>query len=221
MQKGGSALLLVGALGLLVMPALAEKSRDEKKGEKQEKPVVLHVGDSFVGSGFAQGLKPRFEALGARYVSISQTSGYTTTLPRQIGLEEKMKNLKPALVILTIGANEMAMPVPEDHAHAARNLTRIISQASCIWALPPRWTDKETGFRKIMEREAPPCRVHDPEEIAAQIPRLADKIHPTLKGGQLWADHFWAWMTRDKPEGWKPWEEPRPAASASAGRGSP
>ena len=219
MQRGGSALLLVSALGLLAVPALADKARDDRKEEKKEKPVVLHVGDSFVGSGFAQSLKPRFEALGAKYVSIAQTSGYTTTLPRQIGLEEKMKNLKPALVILTIGANEMAMPVPEDHAHAARNLTRIISQASsCIWALPPRWTDKETGFRKIMEREAPPCRVHDPEAIAAQIPRLADKIHPTPRGGQMWADHFWSWLNEGKPEGWKPWEEPKPAASASAGK---
>ena len=120
MQRGGSALLLVSALGLLAVPALADKAREDKaRDDKKEKPVVLHIGDSFVGAGFAQSLKPRFEALGAKYVSIAQTSGYTTTLPRQVNLEDRMKTLKPVLVILTIGANEMAMPSPEDHAHAA------------------------------------------------------------------------------------------------------
>jgi lysophospholipase L1-like esterase len=220
MQRGGSALLLVSALGLLAVPALADKAREDKaRDDKKEKPVVLHIGDSFVGAGFAQSLKPRFEALGAKYVSIAQTSGYTTTLPRQVNLEDRMKTLKPVLVILTIGANEMAMPSPEDHAHAAKNLTRIISQApSCIWALPPRWSDKETGFRQVMMREAPPCKIHDPEEIASKIPRMADKIHPTLKGGQLWADHFWSWAMAGRPEGAKPWDEPRPGASASAGK---
>ena len=214
MQRGGSALLVVGALGLLAVPALADKAKEDKAREK--KPVVLHVGDSFVGAGFSQALKPRFEELGAKYISIAQTSGYTTTLPRQISLEDKMKTLKPVLVILTIGANEMAMPVPEDHAHAAKNLTRLISQSPCIWALPPRWTDKETGFRQIMKREAPPCKIHDPEEIASKIPRMADKIHPTPKGGRMWADHFWAWLMEGKPEGSKPWEEAPPAASSSA-----
>lgn len=218
MQRSWSALLLVGATGLLAVPALADKAKDDKaKDDKKEKPpVVLHVGDSFVGSGFAQSLKPRFEAAGAKYISIAQTSGYTTTLPRQISLESLMQTHKPALVILTIGANEMAMPSPEDHAHAAKNLTRIISQSPCIWALPPRWSDKETGFRQVMRREAPPCRVHDAEEIADKIPRQADKIHPTAKGGQMWADHFWSWLMAGKPEGAKPWDEPKPAASASA-----
>jgi len=216
MQRSSSALLVVGAVGLLAVPALADKAKDDKKEKEKEKPpVVLHVGDSFVGSGFAQALKPRFEALGAKYISHSQTSGYTTTLPRQINLESLMKTQKPALVILTIGANEMAMPLPETHAHAAKNLTRIISQAPCIWALPPRWT-KETGFREVMRREAPPCRVHDPEEIADKIPRQSDKIHPTMEGGRIWADHFWPWMMQGKPEGAKPWDEPKPAASASA-----
>ena len=199
-------------MGLLALPALADKPVEKKKDDKG--PIVLHVGDSFVGSGLGKSLKPRFEALGARYLSYAQTSAYTTTLPRQINLEDLMRGHRPVLVLLTIGANEMAMPVPEEHAHAARNLTRIISQSQCIWALPPRWT-KETGFRQVMTREAPPCRVHDPEDIADKIERQIDKIHPTARGGKLWADHLWAWLMAGKPEGSKPWDDTRPAASAS------
>lgn len=201
-----SAALVVGAMALLALPAAADKPTEKKKDAP---PVVLHVGDSFVGAGLAKALKPRFEALGAKYISIAQTSAYTTTLPRQVGLEDLLRTHRPVMVLLTIGANEMAMPSPEDHAHAARNLTKMISQTACVWALPPRWT-KETGFRQVMTREAPPCRVHDPEEIADKIERQADKIHPTDRGGKMWADHLWASLMAGKPEGAKPWEASAP-----------
>lgn len=207
-------MLVVGAVGLLALPAAADKAKDEKP---KEKPVVLHVGDSFVASGFAQALRPKFEALGAKYVSVAQTSGYTTTLNRQIKFDSLLNRHKPVLTIITIGANEMSMPIPEQHAHAVKALTKMASQSSCIWALPPRWSDKETGFRQVMTRDAQPsCRVHDAEEIAAKIPRGGDKVHPTTKGGQMWADHFWSWLMKDKAEGEKPWETPKPAASGSA-----
>jgi lysophospholipase L1-like esterase len=194
------------------LPAFGESKND--KGDKTPpKPVVLHVGDSFVGSGFSQSLKPRFEALGAKYVSVAQTSAYTTTLPRQIKLETLIAQHKPALIIMTIGANEMRMPDPEEHAHAVVNLTKMISTTSCIWALPPKWDEKEPGILGIMKREAGSCKVHDPASIAASIPRGPDKMHPSPKGGQMWADHFWAWLMDGKAEGEKPWATQDAAAA--------
>lgn len=207
---------LVGlAVGLVAVGALAaDKAADkgaDKGGEKKAppKPVVLHVGDSFVASGFAQALRPRFEALGAKYVTQSVTSAYTTTLPRQVKLDSMMTVHKPVLAIVTIGANEMAMPIPEQHAHAVRNISKLIGTTSCVWALPPRWTDKETGFRDVMKRESSPCRVHDPEAIAAQIERGPDKIHPTPKGGAAWAEHFWGWLNEGVAAGEAPWAPPK------------
>lgn len=199
------------ALGVaLTIGLLAAAAPAAEKDSSPPKPVVLHVGDSFVDSGFSQALKPRFEALGARYVSQSVTSAYSTTLPRQVKLDQQMRTLKPVLTIVTIGANEMAMPVPDEHAHAVRNIAKLISTTSCIWALPPRWTDKETGFRDVMKRESSPCRVHDPEEIAASIERRGDKIHPTIKGGAMWAEHFWAFLMEGRTQGEAPWEPPKP-----------
>jgi lysophospholipase L1-like esterase len=204
------------ALAALAIAALPSIAHGDGSGPP---PVVLHVGDSFVASGFAQALKPKFQALGAKYVSNSQTSAYTTTLIRQVKLDSLITVNRPSLVILTIGANEMRMPLPEQHTHAVKNLTKLASATTCIWALPPRWDDKETGILAIMKREAGPCRVHDPSAIEKSIPRGSDKIHPTAKGGQVWADAFWAWLMEGKQDGEVPWGAPADVPQPAKGNG--
>ena len=200
MRLGAGAVLTALSLTLLAVTAPAAE-----KGPPPP-PVVLHVGDSFVASGFAQALKPKVQALGGKYVSVSQTSAYTTTLIRQIKLDSLMTVNHPAMVIVTIGANEMRMPLPEQHAHAVRNITKLVSATQCVWALPPRWDDGETGILAIMKREAGSCRVYDPTPIEKSIPRGPDKIHPSPKGGQMWADAFWTFLMEGRGEGDSPWE---------------
>ena len=208
-------------LAPLVLAATALAAVPSARGDAKDppKPVVMHVGDSFVASGFAQALKPKFQALGAKYVSAAQTSAYTTTLVRQIKLDSMITVNRPSLIILTIGANEMRMPLPEQHAHAVKNLTKLASATKCIWALPPRWDDGETGILAIMKREAGPCRVHDPTAIEKTIPRGSDKVHPTPKGGQIWADAFWTWMMEGKQEGEVPWGTPVEVPEPTKGNG--
>ena len=217
MRSAVSAALLVVAGGLLAGAALgADKGAAGKESPLAKAPVVLHVGDSFLGSGFAQALKPRFQALGAKYVAVVQTSAYTTTLPRQVRLDALLATHKPVLVLLTVGANEMRMPRPEDHAPAVKRLSQMAGASACIWALPPRWDDKETGILGIMRRDAGPCRVYDPTSIAPTIPRAGDKMHPSLKGGAMWADAFWSWLMAGRAPGEMPWDPPRAAPGPSA-----
>ncbi len=211
------ALTLVG-VGALATP---------QKQPKDARPVVVHVGDSFLGSGFEQALRPKFDALGVKYVTDSRTSAYTTTLNRLVKLDSLLTVHQPKLVILTVGANELSMPVPELHAHAVKGLAKLAStSAPCIWTLTPRWGRPDTGILAIIKRDAGPCRVYDPSAIEKDIPRGPDKIHPSNpKGGKVWADHFWAWMMAGKAESAMPWDgwpttassgSTRPAASASA-----
>lgn len=203
-------------LPLVGIALLVASSPSVARAEKDTRPVVIHVGDSFVASGFAQALKPKFAAIGVKYLSTSQTSAYSTTLIRQVKLDSLITVNKPALVIITIGANEMRMPVPEQHAHAVKNISKLASQTSCVWAIPPRWDDKETGFLAVMKREAGPCKVHDPSAIEKDLPRGPDKVHPSAKGGAMWADHFWAWMMAGKTEGQMPWDAPAEGAKEAS-----
>jgi len=163
------------------------------------RPTVLHVGDSFVRAGLAQALKPRFEAFGVKYVSIAQTSAYIPTLFRDINFSKLRHVYHPALVIVTLGANEIAISDPEQRVGAIRRLVKSIGDVPCIWTLPPRWNHQGGALLRVIEREAIPCRVFDPSSFAAQVDRARDGIHPSASGGAYWAKMLWSWLGAVEP----------------------
>ena len=178
-------------------------------------PVVLHIGDSFVHVGFSQTLKPKFEAAGARYVVRARQSLYTPTILNALLVPDLMRNHKPSLVLLNIGGNEMRMLRPTDHAPAIRSVSEVVSRygASCVWITPPPPVERgETGIVSVIKQETAPCRVYDSTTIAPQLPReTSDKIHPTRKGGAMWADAFWTWLQAERDPSGGAWAlKPRP-----------
>jgi hypothetical protein len=182
-------------------------------------PVVLHIGDSFVHVGFSQTLKPKFEEAGARYVVRARHSLYTPTILNGLGVPDLMRDHKPALVLLNIGGNEMRMLRPADHAPAIRRVSEVVSRngASCVWITPPPPVDRgETGIVAVIKQQTAPCRVYDSSVVAAELPRETfDRIHPTRKGGAMWAEAFWKWLQAERDPGGGPWHlKPRPSSPA-------
>jgi hypothetical protein len=157
---------------------------------------VLHVGDSFVLAGFSQGLRARMEEVGARYRVKSEQSSYTVTWAAR--LEQLLTDTKPDLVIITLGANEVANVDPPSHAYAVRRIARLVGDRPCVWVLPPLWR-KDTGIIDVIRQNSAPCRLFDSDaQVRHPIPRQSDKIHPTKEGGQIWADAFWAWLEAER-----------------------
>lgn len=153
---------------------------------------MLHIGDSFTLAGFAQALKPRMKALGARYEVRAETSSFTTTWSAK--MERLVANTQPDLVLITLGANEVANTDPAAHAPAVRRIVSAIGNRPCVWISPPSWR-KDTGIVDVIRKNSAPCRFFDSDKLVTQpIPRQADKIHPTEQGGAIWADAFWSWL---------------------------
>lgn len=219
MNRSAASLLTIAAavalgLGLSLPRAHADDAAPP--------PVVLHVGDSFVMSGLAQALKVKFEEAGVRYVVRSQQSLYTGTLSRALGLPQLLASYKPTLVLVTVGANEMRMPRPDDHAGSVRRLSQLVGQTSCVWITPPPPVPQgQTGIVQVIARESSPCLVYDSTSLAATLPRASDKVHPSREGGAIWANAFWDWLQTQRVShssfALKPREAaPAPAPSASA-----
>jgi hypothetical protein len=154
--------------------------------------VVLHVGDSFALAGFAKSLKPRLKALGVRYEVRAETSSFTTTWSGK--MERVVADTQPDLVIINLGANEVANIDPSAHAPAVRRIVAAIAGRPCVWVSAPSWR-KDTGIGEVIRQNSAPCRFFDSDKLVTQpIPRQSDHIHPTDAGGALWADVFWAWL---------------------------
>ena len=177
-------------------------------------PVVLHFGDSFVHVGFTQTLAPKFREGGARYVVRAKHSLYTTTISRALEIPSSIAQLKPSLVIINIGGNEMEMPIPSIHASAIRQLSATMSVhgTSCVWVTPPPPAKGETGIVGEIKRGSAPCRVFDSTPIAASLVRETyDKVHPTRESGAKWAEAFWTWLQQERDPS-APWKlKPRPS----------
>lgn len=175
--------------------------------------AVLHFGDSFVLAGFAQALRPRMKTLGVRYAVKSEQSSYTVTWAQRV--EQIVADTQPDLVIITLGANEVANINPVAHAPAVRRIVQIIGDRPCVWVSPPMWR-RDTGILDVIRQNSAPCRFFDSDKLVTEpIPRRNDKIHPDERGGEIWAEAFWQWLLHERiaaPKGKSPWTlRPSPA----------
>jgi hypothetical protein len=169
---------------------------------------VLHVGDSFVNASFQQNLGPRVRATGSNYVVEAETATYTTTWASDPDFE-KWLDRRPALVLVTLGANEVDMPVPLDHARAVETIAHKVSAAgaACVWITPPLWKN-DSGFLQVIHDHCAPCLFFDTDAVLGGLEpdeRQRDGIHPNELGGQRWADAFWGWLQEHREPARGPW----------------
>jgi hypothetical protein len=169
---------------------------------------VLHIGDSFVHASLQQNLGPKVRASGAAYVVDATTATYTTTWANDPELDRWLAR-RPSLVLVTLGANEVDMPDPSEHAGAIAQLVRKIAgaQASCVWITPPMWK-RDSGILQVIHDHASPCLFFDSDAVTGGLTadeRQRDHIHPNKKGGARWSAALWEWLVDHRDESRPGW----------------
>jgi hypothetical protein len=83
------------------------------------------------------------------------------------------------------------MNEPDQIAKGAEKIARIVSEGGreCWWLGPPIWKPYFKGIVNLLKEHVAPCTFFDASDIEMQ--RRPDGIHPTDKGGEVWADAFW------------------------------
>ncbi|MEM1032425.1 MAG: GDSL-type esterase/lipase family protein [Myxococcota bacterium] len=172
---------------------------------------VVHLGDSFVHAGLSQRLRVFFEALGVRYVARSIPSSNTLDWAARLSVD--VAQLQPDLLILTLGANEIASSYPDLHARAIQRLVAQIGDRPCVWTTPPLWRP-ERGFFDTLQANVAPCRFFETDAVLGEFLPRSDGVHPTAEAGARWADALIDYLGEERvgaPE--RPWNlEAAPAA---------
>ena len=189
-------------------PAGTDDDTDPEAGTNISPSWVLHVGDSFVTASFAQSLDARFRAAGASQVVLAKTSTNTTTWAKDPDLAFWLSR-GPALVVVTLGANEVDNLVPKLHASAIQAIShKVAAVAPCVWVAPPMWKADANGWLQVLHDNCPPCLFFDSDAVLGGLvdfERRGDRIHPNGRGGQRWADAFAGWLDehrdRDRAQG--------------------
>lgn len=165
---------------------------------------VLQVGDSFAA------------ALGIELGKLLKQSGLRTSLetktPSYIGdwafgpvLRKAISDYNPDLVLITLGANEVEIPVPAQRVVPIQRLVKSLGDRPCVWILPPLWK-QDTGLMQVIKDNASPCQVLDSSTLVPSLPRGRDHIHPSSEGRVLWATAVFDWLKRARePQGPRPW----------------
>jgi len=164
----------------------------------------LQVGDSFA------------DALGIELGKLLKGAGLRTSLetktPSYIGdwafgpvLRKAISNYNPDLVLITLGANEVEIPVPAQRVGPVQRLVKSLGDRPCVWILPPLWK-QDTGVMQVIKDNAKPCQVLDSSLLVPSLPRGPDHIHPNTEGRIIWASAVFDWLKQARdPQGPRPW----------------
>jgi lysophospholipase L1-like esterase len=150
--------------------------------------TVVHMGDSMVGGGLCKALAPKFKAEGTKFVRDVVESTSIIAFDESDRVPTLMKRYNPDLVLVTLGANDVFNDHPEFETKHIESIVKKIGHRDCVWIGPPLWKG-DRGLVEVLRTHVAPCRFYDSQHLTLQ--RAGDGIHPTEKGGQVWADAFW------------------------------
>lgn len=172
-----------------------------------EDTTVLHIGDSFAGA-LGISLNREFKQAHVRGVLHFKTS---TSIPawafsRQVPVY--VAQLHPDLVLISLGANEIANKDPEQRIPMIRKLVGMLDGRPCVWISPPLWkkADPSGGLLDVIRANCSPCRYLDTDALVPNIPRVPDGIHPTMAARDEWAKIVVKWLAEERaPTPDQPW----------------
>lgn len=169
-----------------------------------EGTVVLHIGDSMAGA-LGVALNAELKQHNVRGMLRFKVASYIPGWAGGLELPLHLSQLKPDLVLITLGTNEVKMPDPTQRAPLVRKIVKMIGDRPCVWIAPPVWT-VEKGLYQVIRDNLAPCRYMDTELVYPEMPRLNDKIHPTIGARKEWAKRVVAWLLQERrPTEGKPW----------------
>ena len=107
-------------------------------------------------------------------------------------------SLKPDVVLIALGGNELSMTTPDIRGPKVKELAKLMGSTPCVWVAPPLWGNKDNGLLAVIRDNSLPCRYYDSTKLAPDLPRGSDKIHPTAEGQKKWADYVLGWLKNER-----------------------
>lgn len=172
---------------------------------------VLHIGDSFAGA-LGLELNRALREHGSTGVLHFKAASFIPEWAWKGGVPLMMLENKPDLVLVTLGANEVAIQDPSSRVAVIEKLVRHLGETPCVWIGIPLWAS-DTGLLPVIAAHAAPCRyldsntlTFDDGSLVRDMPRLPDKIHPTMAARRRWAERVLRWLAEERAPGpAKPW----------------
>ena len=174
--------------------------------------TVLHIGDS-MAEALGLALKDELAKSDIKLVLRAKAGSYIPEWAGQrLDVKGMVRDIKPDLVIITLGGNELYIREPETRADAVRRLVAKLGGRPCVWVAPALWSDDTNAILEVVKQNLHPCRYFDTNALVPPLERVGDKIHPTYPARRVWAETMLDWLARERdPNGPVPWQLRAPA----------
>jgi len=196
-------------------PAAAPAQAPEPAAQALPKGTkVLQIGDSFAAALGVE-LGKLLKEAGLRTSLEYKTASYIPNWSYEGDIPKYVANYQPDLVLITLGANEIEIPKPDERIKPIKHIVSLMGGRPCVWVAPPLWKP-DTGLLKVIKDNVAPCRYLDSNALVHDLPRGRDKIHPSAEGREIWAGIVFDWLAKERVGNAKqPWAL-RPESSAPA-----
>ena len=105
-----------------------------------------------------------------------------------------LQEVKPDFVIVSLGSNEMELRHFDTRIPEVKKIVEQLDTLPFVWVGPPLWKE-DKGVYAMLEKSLPKGVLFETDR-GIEIPRGGDKIHPTRRGADLWADTLMRWIGR-------------------------
>jgi len=172
-----------------------------------EGTTVLHVGDSFA-SALGIALNRELKRAKIHGVLHYKTSSFIPTWAYGKDVPKYLRESRPDLVLISLGANELATPQLEQRAVMVRRLVGMLGGRPCVWIAPPLWHGKNVSdaLLTVIRDNCAPCRYMDSNVLVPELPRVKDGVHPAIEARDDWARLVLRWLAEERqPTPAYPW----------------
>jgi hypothetical protein len=127
------------------------------------------------------------------YGSTSMKWAQKDTLPRLI------ERFRPHLVIFSMGANELFVPLSASRIKSVQKVVSPFGQTPYVWVGPPSWA-KDWGIDSVLGKEAGANYFRSKD---LKFERAPDKMHPTFRACEFWMDTLAKWINKSESYNFK------------------
>lgn len=174
---------------LFIFPTICKADPIVKKDSK-----VLLIGDS-LAYGLKTPLKKKAKAAEINFV-VDARGGTTLHDWYEKGWAKiAIEKQHPSIVLISLGTNDSGYK--KKFAIRAKQFVDMIQDMdiTVVWILPPKMPfSVEFVWKGVWETEATGIL----DSRCLDLPREKDRIHPTFKSYNKWADEIWNYLTTDK-----------------------
>lgn len=159
---------------------------------------VLLIGDS-LAAGLGPHMARRARTCGTAFFHHGVVGSHVTEWAQDSWLLPELGRAEPSVVIVSLGGNDF---VRSDAANVSRGVRRFVekvraSGARLLWISPPTMPFRDKiGVRQLWQDElAGEMNIDWYPTETLEIPRVADRVHPTIPGYDDLGQKLWAWTS--------------------------